>query len=134
MENSNNYPQKKIKHLEFIQSVISRMARCSFAIKGWTISLIVGVFVFLKMETLQEHMLCLYCIIAAFYVLDSYYLYQEKRFRDGYNDVRKLDEDNIDFDMHFQNEVDIFRALVSPAEWGFYLPLAFFLHLLVNVK
>lgn len=29
----------KEKHLEFIQGVITRMAKCSFMIKGWAIAI-----------------------------------------------------------------------------------------------
>ena len=36
--------EKKLKHLEFIQNAINRMASNSFIIKGWCITLIVGLF------------------------------------------------------------------------------------------
>ena len=32
--------EKKIKHLEMIQGVINRMAGNSFALKGWSVTLI----------------------------------------------------------------------------------------------
>jgi hypothetical protein len=36
--------EKKLKHLEFIQGVISRMASNLFLLKGWTITLIAALF------------------------------------------------------------------------------------------
>ncbi|WP_373482985.1 hypothetical protein [Acetobacterium sp.] len=36
--------ENKTKHLEMIQSVISRMAGNSFTLKGWAVTLIAGIF------------------------------------------------------------------------------------------
>ena len=41
----NRMGDEKIKHLEFIQSVISRMSQNSFAIKGWAITLVSAILV-----------------------------------------------------------------------------------------
>ena len=35
---------KKINHLQMIQGVISRMASNSFALKGWAVTLVAGIF------------------------------------------------------------------------------------------
>lgn len=34
----------KVPHLEMIQGVINRMARNSFALKGWAVTLVAGIF------------------------------------------------------------------------------------------
>lgn len=34
----------KVNHLEMIQGVISRMASNSFALKGWAVTLVAGIF------------------------------------------------------------------------------------------
>lgn len=36
--------EKKLKHLEMIQAVINRMANNSFMLKGWTVTLVAGIF------------------------------------------------------------------------------------------
>jgi len=36
--------ENKIKHLEMIQGVINRMASNSFALKGWAVTLVSGIF------------------------------------------------------------------------------------------
>ncbi|MGC8651185.1 MAG: hypothetical protein ACP5RX_01035 [Minisyncoccia bacterium] len=36
--------ENKIKHLEFIQTIINRMASNSFIIKGWAITLVAALF------------------------------------------------------------------------------------------
>ena len=33
-----------MKHMEMIQGVINRMASNSFALKGWTVTLVAGIF------------------------------------------------------------------------------------------
>ena len=40
--------KSKLKHIDIVQSTITRMAQNSFAIKGWTITILVGLFVFLQ--------------------------------------------------------------------------------------
>lgn len=37
--------ERKINHLGMIQGVINRMASNSFALKGWAVTLVVGIFV-----------------------------------------------------------------------------------------
>jgi hypothetical protein len=43
--------EAKLKHLEFIQSVIARMATNSFLFKGWAITIAAGLGAFAAVET-----------------------------------------------------------------------------------
>lgn len=36
--------ENKLKHLEMIQGIINRMASNSFALKGWSVTLVAGIF------------------------------------------------------------------------------------------
>ena len=36
--------ENKLRHLEMIQNIISRMANNSFLLKGWTVTLVAGIF------------------------------------------------------------------------------------------
>ena len=36
--------EMKLKHLEFIQGIITRMANNSFMLKGWAVTLVAGIF------------------------------------------------------------------------------------------
>lgn len=77
----------KHKHLEFIQNIITRMANNSFLLKGWSLTIstaIVGLAT--KGEGIADDLFML-LPIALFWCLDSYYLSQEKAFRDLYNKV-----------------------------------------------
>jgi len=86
----------KQKHLEFLQLAINRMASNSFILKGWNITLIVGLFA-LTLKDLSSAYLYLAILPAiAFLGLDAYYLRQERLFRKLYNLVRKTKREEID--------------------------------------
>ena len=92
--------ENKRKHLEFIQGVINRMARNSFFLKGWTITLVAALFAFFLKEGSQCHVFVAFFPVAVFWILDGYFLSQERLFRALYDHVRKLKESEIDFSMN----------------------------------
>lgn len=78
------------KHLEFAQGIINRMSQNSFLIKGWTITLVAALIALAGPNMKQSFIVLAYFPTFMFWVLDSYYLYQERLFRDVYNHVRTL--------------------------------------------
>ncbi len=92
--------EKKLKHLEMIQGVINRMAHCSFLLKGWSVILVSGLFALAAKDSNQLFVYLAYLPVIAFWVLDGYYLYQERLYRKLYGHVRKIDASDIDFDMN----------------------------------
>lgn len=122
--------QNKLKHLEMIQGIINRMASNSFALKGWAVTLVAGIFALASKDTDKIYFLITYIPIIIFWVLDSYYLLQERLFRSLYGKVRRLQENEIDFEMNiksdeFKSKSNTFNAcLCSITEAGFYIPLA----------
>lgn len=91
--------ENKQKHLEFIQGVISRMAGNLFFLRGWTITLIVAVLALFVKSTNADYIFIVYIPVIIFWILDGFFLSQERLFRALYNHVRKLDEEEIDFSM-----------------------------------
>jgi hypothetical protein len=91
---------KKIKHLEFIQLVITRMNINSFLLRGWAVTLVAAVFAFSAKDSNPKYVLITFISSILFWILDGYYLSQERKYRDLYNKIRKEDEQNIDFDMN----------------------------------
>jgi hypothetical protein len=89
----------KHKHLEFIQTAISRMAGNLFLLKGWSITLITGLFALAAKDTNQLYIVIAYFPLLIFWALDGYFLSMERRFRTLYEHVRKLKEEDIDFSM-----------------------------------
>ena len=86
----------KLKHLEFIQNVITRMNTNSFQIKGWTIT-IVSATLAIYASTKNECFILLGVFPSLiFWFLDAYYLTQERKFRGLYNDVAGVSEKPFD--------------------------------------
>lgn len=94
--------EKKLKHLEFIQQAINRMASNLFLLKGWTVTLIAAMFALAAKESRDLYFLLAYFPTLMFWLLDGYFLSQERRFRSLYEHVTKLDESAIDFSMDTQ--------------------------------
>ena len=90
----------KIKHLEFIQGVINRLASDSFRMKGWCVVLVAALFILLAREGRIEFIAVALIPVIAFWGLDGYFLWQERLYRALYNHVRTLEENQIDFSMN----------------------------------
>jgi hypothetical protein len=97
--NNDNAMEIKVKHLEFIQTAINRMAGNSFLLKGWTVTLTGGLLA-LTFKQIDRHYLYIsLAVLSLFWFLDSYYLSRERRFVALYNRVRIKNEEDIDFSM-----------------------------------
>ncbi|MFA6423389.1 MAG: hypothetical protein WCW17_02965 [Patescibacteria group bacterium] len=121
--------ENKRKHLEFIQNIISRMAGNLFFLRGWTITLI-GALLALFSKGNNSNFIIYFLIVLTFvfWILDGYFLSQERLFRDLYNHVRKLKEEEIDFSMNtceYQKlkKNTLIYSMFSPTLLVFYLPL-----------
>ena len=107
----------KLKHLEFLQNVINRMASNSFLLKGWTVLLVSALFAVLVNASSIQLIYFAYLPSMSFWILDGYFLRQESLFRKLYDKVRSLPDSEIDFSMNtlsVANQVDSwFRTLFS---------------------
>jgi len=90
----------KLKHLELVQGVINRMAHCSFLLKGWSVILVSGLFALAAKEASPLFVIIACLPATAFWVLDGYYLYQERLYRRLYGEVRRCDPNRVDFGMN----------------------------------
>jgi hypothetical protein len=75
------------------------MASNLFLLKGWTITLIAALFALAAKDTKTVYFLVAYIPAIMFWVLDGFFLSQERRFRALYDHVRKLDESQIDYSL-----------------------------------
>ena len=89
----------KLKHLEFIQAVVTRMNTNSFLIKGWTVTITAALFALAARDADRRVAYVAWFVIPVFWVLDGFYLDMERRYRRLYDRVRVLPPDAIDFDM-----------------------------------
>lgn len=85
--------ENKIKHLELLQSIITRMNTNSFQIKTFAIT-IVSAFLAVFASTKNECFILIGIFpVLLFWFLDIYYLQQEKKFRSIYDIVSGLKKD-----------------------------------------
>ena len=79
----------RVKHLELIQAVVSRMANNSFLLKGWTVTLAGALLALAAKETEAKFALIALLPAFAFWGLDAFYLQHERLFRRLYEYVRR---------------------------------------------
>lgn len=116
--------EKKLKHLEFIQNIITRMNSNSFMIKGWAVTLISAILIFADKSNEKGYLIVPLLATILFFMLDAYYLCMEKKYRELYNKVVKQSEDDIDFTIDASSiNISIFDALKSPSIWLLYVLL-----------
>lgn len=117
----------KEKHLEMIENIISRMANCSFLIKGWTLTIIAAVFGLAAKDSDIKFVIIAYIIIPCFWWLDGFYLSQERKYRALYDKVREREGTQSDFSMdtrEFNNGRNTwFCSIFSKTLNLFYIPL-----------
>ena len=99
----------KLKHLDLIQGVINRMASNSFSLKNWTVVLVSALFALAVKNSDTIFLAIAFLPTTAFWLLDGYFLRQERLYRKLYDLVRSIREENIDFSLNtsnFVNQVD----------------------------
>ena len=107
--------EKKQSHLEMIQGVVNRLSHNSFLLKGWSVVLISAFFALAANNTKVFFIYLAYFPAISFWVLDGYFLQQERLFRELYDYVRGLEEDKIDFSMNtriVKDKVESWRRIV----------------------
>lgn len=97
-------------HLEMLQNIINRLSRNSFLLKGWSVILISAFFALAAANSKIYFVFLAYFPLVVFWILDAYFLWQERLFRALYDYVRKLQEEDVDFSMN----TSIVEKQVSP--------------------
>lgn len=85
-----NGTERVVKHLEMTQAAINRLGRNSFLLKSWSMTILVAAMVLIARENLQNNyfVLTLFFPIVGFWILDGYFLWQERLFRQVYEEIR----------------------------------------------
>ena len=105
--------EKRLKHLELIQGVVTRMGSNLFTLRGWMITLVVGLSVAFLEVGRNELQIILVLVVLIFWIHDAYFLSLERSYRCLYDKVRKLAEDEIDFSM----DISEFNKLRTTSIW-----------------
>jgi hypothetical protein len=85
----------------FYLNVINRLANNSFLIKGWSMAILAAAILFIARSNsiYSEYLILTFLIpIFGFWLLDGYFLWQERLFRGIYDDVRQ--QETTDFKMN----------------------------------
>ena len=116
--------EKKIKHLEFIQTIISRLSNISFLLKGWGITLLAALFALSAKDANAKFYWISVFVLIIFWVLDSYFISVERKYRALYDQVRKKDESEIDFNLNISaiaaKKANLFASMISKPLLFFY--------------
>lgn len=125
---------EQIKHLEFIQNVITRMNSNSFVIKGWTITIVSALIALYASSKNECFILVAVVPTFIFWFLDAYYLQQERKFRGLYNDIAGVSEKPKDLkpfemrpDLYIGGKYNYFDVFKSNTILPLYLPILIFL-------
>ncbi len=92
--------ERKHKHLELIQVVINRLSTNSFLLKGWSVVLVSALFALSAADSRPAFVFLAYIPVAIFLGLDGFFLWQEQLYRKLYDQVRVLEDEDIDFSMN----------------------------------
>jgi hypothetical protein len=82
------------------------MASNSFLLKGWSVTLVAALFALAAKDANKKYIVIAYFPVVVFWILDAYFLSQERLFRNLYDGVRAKKEGEIDFVMDTRSFVD----------------------------
>jgi len=128
------FSENQIKHLEFIQDVITRMGANSFQMKGWMVAIVSAL-----LAIYADNHIWLYPILGLlptfiFWGLDAYYLQQERKFRGLYKDIagittpsRTIMPFEMPLDLYTGKKFSYWNVFKSVSVLPLYLPVALIL-------
>lgn len=115
------------KEIDLIQGVINRMASNSFLLKGWTVTIIVGVLALTKDTIVTNDVTYLALILliplCVFWYLDAFFLHKEKCYRELYKWVieNRPTSNEYEYDLNykrFENDVDSIAKIMRTSTIG----------------
>ncbi|WP_019071144.1 hypothetical protein [Streptomyces hokutonensis] len=126
-ENRLRLDDNRIRHLELIQTIVARMGNNSFLIKGWSLTVTGALLAYAAGNGKSSVAVVSFVPVLAFWLLDAYFLYQERLFRRLYDRVRRPENPIEPFAMNLapgQESAGVLKAAVSPTLAFFYGGLA----------
>jgi len=136
MNRYDDFDEGRIKHLELVQAVISRLGNDAFLMKGWALT-VAGAFLGFAVTAREVWLAVGSCFTTLiFWRLDAYFLRAERLFRKLYSRVRDGDEDIAPFFMNAtapafakllsedeKGELSLWEAFRSSSLWWFYFAI-----------
>lgn len=106
----------RLRHLDALQGVITRLGQNSFAIRGWSVTLVSAVFAVISTQGQRTHHLVLFALGPAwiFWILDAFYLRQERLYRSLYRAAaRSLTDSTAASVAPFDMDTTPYRSSIS---------------------
>lgn len=134
--------ENKIEHLKMIESIIERMAKNSFQLKGWAVTLVTLVGALSAKDADKRFIILAFIPIIVFWLLDSFYLQQERKYEALYREAAEKDDQDTSFNLDTRlvrytndeaNRICFCRCMFSFCEILFYGALAGALLVLVII-
>lgn len=77
---------QRVKHLELVQAIVTRLGQNSFTVRGWSVTLVSVLFALIASKDAPPSAALITLVpTVVFWGLDAYYLRQERLFRALYN-------------------------------------------------
>ncbi|TNF69407.1 MAG: hypothetical protein EP298_03565 [Gammaproteobacteria bacterium] len=119
------YTEDERKHLEFVQEIITRMNRCSFQLKQWMVTLVAAILGLSISVAKSELVLVSLFPILIFWLLDGYYLHQERKYRKLYQMIIQGFDQNRIYNLNASNYLPGFceyiKVVFSQTIWPLYI-------------
>jgi hypothetical protein len=137
MDDTSQLGADRLKHLEFIQASVARLANGSLLVRGWSLTVMAAFLA--ALATRFEPWLAAAALVplTAFWLLDGYFLSRERGFRRLYEDARQPASTvpKLLMDVRsFVPERGWLSAVVSPTLLLFYGALALLLIALLIIS
>ena len=111
------------EYLKLIQQVVERLARNSFAAKGWAIALAAALVGLAPKDRDVRIALVALVVVASFAIVDAYALAAERRYRMLFERAVAGEVAEWSLDAGTVGWGDVFRASRSLSVWSVYLPV-----------
>jgi hypothetical protein len=102
--NPDDFTDAELKHLEFIQGVIARLANNSFLLKGWSVTLVAAILALTVQDPGIYTMFLALFPALVFWGLDAFYLAQERYFREMHKVARTGEIEVLSMDPYSYDE------------------------------
>lgn len=132
----------RLKHLEFIQNIITRLNSNSYQIKSWAVTIVAAVLALYASTQKTDFILVGIFPSVLFWIMDAYCLRQERKFRGLYNDVAGIGNNptqirpyDMDTDFYKKGQYSYWTVLWTKTIWlVYFLLIAFLIAVYIYLK
>lgn len=124
------FSEEKIAYLQLLQEPIGRMSSTSAIFKGFSAAIVSGIAALSFVEINRWVLVLAFLPLLCFAFMDCYYLWEERKFKYIYEQVR-TDKRSIDYSLSIQlnreerkaARMTIGKIITSISIWPFYVPV-----------